>query len=145
MKQLRFMLAAPLLLLGLLLCTAQTSRPKPLEQTLRECRWKKRVFLLAAPAADQADFKAQKALLNAEKAGMAARDFIVVEVLYNQLSDADQQFLTKKIGVSPPQFAAVLIGKDGGVKAKSSRPIPPANLFGTVDKMPMRQAEMRKR
>ncbi|WP_460618701.1 DUF4174 domain-containing protein [Hymenobacter ruber] len=148
MKRLRFLLLASLLLLGLLLgllFTAQTSKPMPLEQTLREYRWKKRVLLLAAPTAEQADFKTQKALLNAEKADMTARDFIVLEVLYNQLTAADQQFLAKKIGVSHPQFAAVLIGKDGGVKEKSSRPIPPADLFGTVDKMPMRQAEMRKK
>ncbi|MDB5270020.1 MAG: hypothetical protein JWP58_3060 [Hymenobacter sp.] len=145
MKRLRFLPPALLLLLGLLLFTAQTPKPMPLEQTLREYRWKKRVLLVAAPTAEQADFKTQKALLNAEKAGMTARDFVVLEVLYNQLSATDQQFLTKKIGVSPPQFAAVLIGKDGGVKEKSSRPIPPTDLFGTVDKMPMRQAEMRKK
>lgn len=145
MKQLRFLLPAPLLLLGLLLLTAQTSKPMPLEQTLREYRWKKRVLLLTAPTAEQADFKTQKALLATEQAGMAARDFIVVEVFYNQLTAADQQFLTKKIGVSPPQFAALLIGKDGGEKERSLRPISPAALFGTVDKMPMRQAEMRKK
>lgn len=138
-------LLAPLLLLGLLLFTAQTSRPMPLQQTLREYRWKKRVLLLAALTTEQADFKTQKALLNAEKEGMAARDFIVLEVLYSQLSAADQQFLMKKTGVSPPHFAAVLIGKDGGVKQQSRRPIPPANLFGTVDKMPMRREEMQKK
>ncbi|MBU6122621.1 DUF4174 domain-containing protein [Hymenobacter siberiensis] len=145
MKRLRFLLPAPLLLLGLLLLTAQTSKPMPLEQTLREYRWKKRVLLLAAPTAEQADFKAQKALLAAEKAGMAARDFVVLEVFYNQLSTTDQQFLTKKTGVSPPAFAAVLIGKDGGVKERSSHPIQPAILFGTVDKMPMRREEMRQK
>ncbi|WP_216689518.1 DUF4174 domain-containing protein [Hymenobacter siberiensis] len=145
MKRLCFLLPAPLLLLGLLLLTAQTSKPMPLEQTLREYRWKKRVLLLAAPTAEQADFKAQKALLAAEKAGMAARDFVVLEVFYNQLSTTDQQFLTKKTGVSPPAFAAVLIGKDGGVKERSSHPIQTAILFGTVDKMPMRREEMRQK
>ncbi|MGY3089395.1 hypothetical protein ACVWYF_002443 [Hymenobacter sp. UYAg731] len=145
MKRLLFLLPTPLLLLGFFLSTAQTSKPMPLEQTLREYRWKNRVLLLAAPTAEQADFQTQKALLATEKTEMAARDFVVLEIFYNQLSAADQQFLTKEIGVSPPQFAAVLIGKDGGVKEQSRRPIPPADLFGTVDKMPMRQAEMRKK
>ena len=145
MKRLRFLLLAPLLLPGLFLCTAQTSKPMPLEQTLREYRWKKRVLLLAAPTAEQTDFKTQKVLLNAEKAGMVARDFVVLEVFYDQLSATDQQFLAKKIRVSPRQFAAVLIGKDGGVKERSSRPVLPAGLFGTVDKMPMRREEMRKK
>ena len=143
MKRLCFLLPAPLLLLGQFLLTAQTSKPMPLEQTLHRYRWKKRVLLLAAPTAEHADFKTQKTLLNAEKTGMTARDFVVLEVFYDQLSAADQQFLTKKTGVSPPQFAAVLIGKDGGVKALSSRPMSPADLFGTVDKMPMRREEMR--
>ncbi|MFC6223819.1 DUF4174 domain-containing protein [Hymenobacter artigasi] len=145
MKRLRFLLPAPLLLLSLFLFTAQTSKPMPLEQTLREYRWKNRVLLLAAPTADQADFKAQKALLAAEKAGMMARDFVVLEIFYNQLSAADQQFLTKKTGISPSQFAAVLIGKDGGVKEKSSRPVEPTTWFNVVDKMPMRREEMRKK
>jgi hypothetical protein len=144
MKRMRFLLLASLLL-GFLSSTAQTSKPMPLEQTLREYRWKKRVLLLAAPTAEQADFKTQKVLLNTEKAEMDARDFVVLEVFYNQISATDQHFLAKKIGASSPQFAAVLIGKDGGVKEKSSRPIPPADLFGTVDKMPMRQAEIQRK
>lgn len=137
--------AAALLLLGLLfLLTAQTPKPRPLEQTLRESRWKKRVLLIAAPTTEQADFKAQKALLKANEKELAERDCLVLEVLYEQLSAADQQLLTQKTGIKPPQFAVVLIGKDGGVKQKSNRPISPAELFGTVDKMPMRREEMQR-
>jgi hypothetical protein len=132
------------LLLSMFCLTAQTPKPMPLEQTLRESRWKKRVLLVAAPSAEQPDFKTQKAMLTANQAGLTQRDFLVLDVLYNQLSDADRQFLMKKIGVQPSGFAVVLIGKDGGVKEKSSRPIQPADLFGTVDKMPMRREEMRK-
>jgi hypothetical protein len=116
-----------------------------LEQALRESRWQKRVLLVAAPSTEQADFNKQKALLAGSQAELAERDFVVLEVLYDQLSAADKVFITKKIGVQPTQFAAVLIGKDGGVKEKSRRPIPPADLFGTVDKMPMRQQEMRRK
>ena len=128
----------------ILLLTAQTPKPKPVEQTLRASRWQKRVLLLAAPNAEQADFKQQKALLAAAGAELAARDFLVLEVLYNQLTEADRQFLTQQFGLQPPQFAALLIGKDGGVKQQSRRPIAPADLFGTVDKMPMRREEMRR-
>ena len=135
---------ASLLLLGLLVLTAQTSKPMSLEQTLRQSRWKKRVLLVAAPNAEQVDFKTQKALLAANRAELAERDFLVLDVLYSQLSAADQQFLSKKIGVQPPSFTVVLIGKDGGVKEKSNHPIASADLFGTVDKMPMRREEMRK-
>lgn len=132
------------LLLSMLCLTAQTPKPMSLEQTLRESRWKNRVLLVAAPTAEQADFKTQKALLAAKQTELAERDFLVLDVLYDHLSATDQQFLTTKIGLQPPKFAAVLIGKDGGVKEKSSLPILPADLFGTVDKMPMRREEMRK-
>ncbi|WP_305030786.1 DUF4174 domain-containing protein [Hymenobacter convexus] len=115
-----------------------------LEKTLRENQWKKRVLLIAAPNAAHADFQYQKALLATEEAGLAARDFLVLPVLYDQLSAADKQFLRREIGLTPPAFAAVLIGKDGGVKEKSSRPIKPAALFGIVDRMPMRREEMRR-
>lgn len=129
---------------GLILLTAQTPKAKSVAQILRASRWQKRVLLLAAPNADQADFKQQKALLAAAGPELAARDFLVLEVLYNQLTEADKQFLTQQLGIKPPQFAALLIGKDGGVKQQSRRPIAPAALFATVDKMPMRREEMRR-
>jgi hypothetical protein len=135
---------APLLLLSLSILTAQTPKPMPLEQTLRESRWKKRVLLITAPNAEQADFKTQKALLAANQQELAERDFLVLEVPYDQLSPNDKQALMQKVGLKLPKFAVVLIGKDGGVKEKSYRPIQPADLFGTVDKMPMRRDEMRK-
>ena len=124
--------------------TAQIPKTKSVEQTLRANRWQKRVLLLAAPTAEQADFKQQKALLATAGPELAARDFLVLEVIYNQLTEADKLFLKQKIGIQPTQFAAVLIGKDGGVKQKSSRPTLPADLFGTVDQMPMRREEMRR-
>ncbi|WP_460547816.1 DUF4174 domain-containing protein [Hymenobacter daeguensis] len=136
---------AALLLLSLLTLTAQTPKPMPLEQTLRESRWKKRVLLVAAPDGDYIDVKTQKALLATKQTELAERDFLVLEVLYDHLSATDQQFLTRKLGVQPPKFAAILIGKDGGVKEKSSVPILPDDLFRTVDKMPMRREEMRKK
>ena len=129
---------------GLLFLTAQTPKVRSVEQTLRTSRWQKRVLLLAAPTAAQADFKHQKTLLAAAGPALAARDFLVLDILYNQLTEADKQFLTRKFGIQPPQFVVVLIGKDGGVKQKSSQPIPPADLFGIVDQMPMRREEIRR-
>ncbi|WP_310395401.1 DUF4174 domain-containing protein [Hymenobacter sp.] len=137
--------ALALLGLGLLLgLTARAPKARTLEQTVRASRWKKRVLLIAAPAADQADFRAQKQLLASSKAELAARDLLVIEVLYPQLSAADRQFLTQKTGIQPPRFAAVLLGKDGGVKMRSAHPIAPAALFRTIDQMPMRRQEMRR-
>lgn len=136
------LLLLPLALL--LLPAAQRATPPSLKQTLQANEWKKRVLLVAAPTTEHPDFRAQKAQLSTTQAQLSARDFLVIDVLYDQLTAADKQYLTQTVGVQPPGFATVLIGKDGGVKLKSSRPIPPAKIFDTVDKMPMRRQEMQR-
>ena len=137
--------AAPLLLGAPLLFAAQTPNLVPLEQTLRESRGRKRVLLIAAPNAEQADFKTQKALLAAHPQELADRDFLVLELPYDQLTATDRNFLVQRIGLKLPTFCVALIGKDGGVKEKRKRPVQPAYLFSTVDKMPMRREEMRRK
>ena len=139
-------LAAWGLALGLLLpLSAQTPKRRSLEQTLRESRGQKRLLLVLAASAEQADFRAQKAVLARRQAELAERDLRVLDVPYEQLAPADRQFLAHQIGGPLPVFAAVLIGKDGGVKLSSPRPLAPADLFEAVDKMPMRRQEMRRR
>ncbi|OGX91137.1 hypothetical protein BEN49_20965 [Hymenobacter coccineus] len=68
----------------------------------------------------------------------------VIDVFYDQLSAADRQ-LAQRLGLRPPAFGVVLVGKDGGTKRTSATPLAPDDLFGTVDKMPMRRQEMRRR
>ncbi len=44
--------------------------------------------------------------------------------------------LRQRFGVSPNEFAALLIGRDGGVKARQPQSITVAELFGRIDAMP---------
>jgi len=129
-------LASPLL-------AAQTAAPPGLARQLRTSRWQHRVLLVGAPTATQADFQRQKALLAASEKGLAERDFRIIEVLYDQLVPADRQCWTQQLGQPLAGFRVVLIGKDGGVKRTETQPLAPAEIFGTVDKMPMRRQEMR--
>jgi hypothetical protein len=130
--------------LGLLTLVAAQPAPTPdLAHTLRASRWQHRLLLLGAPTASQPDFQRQKALLAEAEKGLAARDFKVIEVRYDQLSPADRQCWTQQLGQPLAGFRIVLIGKDGGVKRAETQPLAPASLFGTVDKMPMRRQEMR--
>ena len=129
-------LASPLL-------AAQTAAPPGLAGQLRTSRWQHRVLLVGAPTATQADFQRQKALLAASEKGLAERDFRIIEVLYDQLVPADRQCWTQQLGQPLAGFRVVLIGKDGGVKRTETQPLAPAEIFGTVDKMPMRRQEMR--
>ena len=131
-------------LAALALLAAQPAPGPGLAPTLRASRWQHRLLLLGAPTASQADFQRQKTLLAAEEKGLAARDFKVIEVVYDQLSPADRQCWTQQLSQPLTGFRLVLIGKDGGIKRTETQPIAPASLFGTVDKMPMRRQEMRR-
>ena len=127
------------------LVAAQPAGSPSLTQTLRQSHWQKRVLLIGAPTASQADFLRQKQLLADAAAQLKERDFLVLEVPYDKLPAADRQYWQKELNQSLTQFAVVLIGKDGGVKRTSAQPLPPANLFNTVDKMPMRRQEMKRK
>ncbi|WP_460582718.1 DUF4174 domain-containing protein [Hymenobacter arcticus] len=133
---------AALFLLPLL--AAQPTTPPGLAATLRASRWQHRLLLIGAPTASAADFQAQKKLLASAAKGLADRDFQVLEVPYDQLSPADRQCWTQQLGQPLSGFVVVLVGKDGGMKRTSNKPLPAADFFGTVDKMPMRRQEMRK-
>ena len=129
-------LASPLL-------AAQPPAPPTLAAQLRASRWQHRVLLIGAPTAAQADFQRQKALLATDEKGLAERDFKILEVLYDQLAPADRQYWTQQLSQPLAGFRVVLIGKDGGVKRTETQPLAPTEIFGTVDKMPMRRQEMR--
>ena len=40
-------------------------------------------------------------------------------------------------------FEIILIGKDGGIKFRDNSPVQSSDLYKIIDRMPMRQAEMR--
>ena len=142
-------LVTKLLLLGGLataaaVATAQVPRPHSLAQQLRTSHWQKRVLLIGAPTASQAAFQQQQKLLASVPDQLRERDFLVLELPYDQLSAADRQYWQQELKQSLTSFAMVLIGKDGGVKRTETQPLAPADLFGTVDKMPMRRQEARR-
>jgi hypothetical protein len=56
---------------------------------------------------------------------------------------AEQEALRKRFHVRPDAFAVILVGKDGGEKMRSDKPIPWETLESTIDAMPMRQTESR--
>ncbi len=127
-----------------LLGLAQSARPTSLAQQLRASHWQKRVLLIGAPTASQADFQHQKKLLAAVPDELRERDFVVLELPYDQLSAADRQYWQRELKQPLTGFVVVLVGKDGGVKRSETQPLAPTDLFGTVDKMPMRRQEARR-
>jgi Domain of unknown function (DUF4174) len=113
-------------------------------------RWKNRVLVLFSPSESDASFQAQKQGLASSAQGVAERDLVIMEILEQGLSRAGNQLLSeksvqairKRFGVQAGAFQVLLIGKDGGVKLRSSEPVSMKDLFGLIDSMPMRQQEM---
>ncbi len=97
-----------------------------------------RVLLVLATPGD-ARLAEQARILAADHAGTAERDLVLVTPAVAELAR-----LRRRYDVAPDGFAVLLIGKDGGVKLRSARPLDRPTLFATIDAMPMRQAEMRR-
>lgn len=110
-----------------------------------------RVFILFADAPSPRVEEQVSALL-ADRNALSERDMIVLAVIGDDVtpifgdvpSRADAHALRSRYGVdAATPFTAVLVGKDGGAKWRENRPADPAELFGLIDTMPMRRAEMR--
>ncbi len=144
MTHLKNLLLAAALLLPMHFAAAQKAPPtSTLAQTLRANSGQKRVLLVGAPKADQPELQQQKQLLATVGPQLKERDFLVLQLIYSQLTPADRQYWAQQLKQPLTGFAVVLIGKDGGVKLTTIQPVAPADLFSTVDKMPMRQQEIK--
>ncbi|GHA12280.1 hypothetical protein GCM10007989_03410 [Devosia pacifica] len=117
---------------------------------LEEYRWKYRTLLLFGEDEDPA-VQNQLDRIRSDIAGFRDRDMIVVQisgsrtnVVAGDVSPSDGAALRKNWH-NEPQFAVVLVGKDGGEKLRRDSPVAIEELFALVDSMPMRQSEMRNR
>ncbi|MEQ8194366.1 MAG: DUF4174 domain-containing protein [Rhodospirillales bacterium] len=115
--------------------------------------WKNRLLLIFAPGERDPRLAKQLADMSRSKCGIRDRDIRIFRLVKDQPAvsadgreqDLDQVALRKAYGIRGGDFAAILIGKDGGEKMRAFRPLPTNNLFEEVDAMPMRQDEIRTR
>ncbi len=130
----------PLILFGSL----ALAQPKPLKTLLREKRDNRRVLLFyGTPSGGLTE---QQRKLQAAQAELDDRDMDVITLDASSITIVDRQFLEQTYKLNPNVgFTGWLIGKDGGVKETYRHPVDPAQLFGLVDKMPMRKIEMRRK
>ena len=113
-------------------------------------RWKKRVLVLFSPSESDASFQSQKKSLASSAEEVLDRNLVILEIVEQGQSRAGNQLLSgksvqairKRLGVETGPFQVLLIGKDGGVKLRSSEAVSMKDLFGLIDSMPMRQQEM---
>ena len=135
-----WLIGLPLVLVSNL-ALAQT---KPLKTFLREKRDNRRVLLFyGTPSGGLTE---QQRKLQSAQAELDDRDMDVITLDASSIATADRQFLVQTYKLNPNvSFTGWLIGKDGGVKETYRHPVDPAQLFGLIDKMPMRKIEMRKK
>ncbi|MEM8555499.1 MAG: DUF4174 domain-containing protein [Pseudomonadota bacterium] len=107
----------------------------PVEQFL----WTKRPVIVFADTPNDPRYIEQVERLQARQETLAERDVVI-------LTDTDPEArsdLRQKL--RPRGFMLVLIGKDGEVKLRKPAPWDVREISRTIDKMPMRQQEVRER
>ncbi len=99
-----------------------------------------RRLLVFAPSADHEAYARQLDLLEGREAGCEDRD-LLTEPFFEDGSD-EFAAARGRFRAEEGAFAAVIVGRDGGEKFRSSEPVPAERLFGLIDAMPMRRREM---
>ncbi len=118
---------------------------------IRELRWQSRVLLVFATSMSDAGVAAMRENIDSAKAEVVDRELVIGWVLGDgqsrlgdgELNDDYAAELRARAGVDATSFGVVLIGKDGGIKARYSDVPDLGELFALIDGMPMRRREMR--
>ena len=107
------------------------------EIDLEEFKWVARPLVVFAEAPQMPAFQSQMELLTDRLDELAIRDVVIV----TDTDPAEKSDLRRKL--RPRGFMLVLIGKDGGVKLRKPFPWDVRELSRQIDKMPIRQQEIR--
>ncbi|WP_147103558.1 DUF4174 domain-containing protein [Tateyamaria sp. syn59] len=106
---------------------------------LNELVWEKRPIIVFADSPNDPNFAQQMDFLEARADELAERDVIV-------LTDTDPSVDSDlRLTFRPRGFMLVLVGKDGGVKLRKPFPWDVREITRSIDKMPIRQREIRER
>ncbi len=113
---------------------------------LKPLQWKARVLVVSVGARDDADLRAQDAILSADGDGQVDRDMKVIRLVGSEGPvGVDASALRERLSLPPDRFEVVLVGKDGAIVLRRRQPIPLSEVFDRIDAMPMRRDEIRKR
>ncbi|MFO1147588.1 MAG: DUF4174 domain-containing protein [Alsobacter sp.] len=114
----------------------------------------RRIVVIMAGTADAQPVREQRAELLKHGAALDDRDMVVfvalpdgkVEPVHGPApASTEVRDFLKRNPPSPGRgFEVLPVGKDGGVKLRSERPVRAEDLFALVDTMPMRRQEMKR-
>ena len=122
-------------------------------EPLKHLQWEKRPLLLFAKSRSFAPLDRQVDLLRDYRPDLEERDMVVLSTTGNQETSAAIGYvpinrgtarqLRKKYEPDSKGLTVILIGKDGGEKARWQAVVDPQEIFDLIDSMPMRQDEVR--
>ncbi|MGZ2258686.1 DUF4174 domain-containing protein [Roseobacter sp. A03A-229] len=109
------------------------------EVDLNQFKWKNRPIVVFSDSADNPAFAEQMRLLEERPDELVERDVVVI-------TDTDPTAASElRTRLRPRGFMLVLMGKDGAVKLRKPFPWDVREISRSIDKMPMRQREIRER
>jgi hypothetical protein len=121
-------------------------------QAMSNYKWKYRPLVIFAESDGSPLLAEQRQIVARNRAGLNKRDVVVVWVVGDSVStelgpppNSNATSLRARYDVAAGEFRAILVGKDGGDKLASPKPLAADRLFATIDAMPMRRDEMRRR
>lgn len=119
---------------------------------MTDYKWKYRPLLVFADSEASGPLADQRRILAASRASLTERNVVVIWVVGDKVlaelgphPRESAKALRARFGASPSGFRIVLVGKDGGTKLNTTSPLGTGALYATIDAMPMRQNEMRRK
>ena len=115
--------------------------------SLSDRAWHDRVLLVFAANEASPELAAQRMNIDRSQHEFADRDLRAIVVAGDTVEGSTDKAadLRRRFNVSSGAFRVLLIGKDGGVKMDSTRPVSSSEVNSTIDAMPMRRDELRAR
>ena len=111
-------------------------------------KWKNRLLLVFAPSTSNEEYEKQLRLLEGLELDFEDRDLLLGKFLEQEEGELDDATVFPKEAAKlrddfgAGKFAVVLVGKDGGEKFRTKKPVPAEEIFRRIDAMPMRRREM---
>lgn len=123
-------------------------------QDIANHRWKNRLLLVVSKEYSNESLKQQLTVLNNCKQGLTERKLLTYQILpdkykvstsYNNKRPwQSSSVLYEQFSGADSPFEIILIGLDGGIKLRKKGLLTCEELWSVIDKMPMRQAEIRR-
>lgn len=119
--------------------------------SIDQFQWENRIIVMFTQNSDSSPYQQQMNEFSSLEDELQDRDLILISVFDEGCATLDGQIISDSSAdairsrLTPPKddYSIFLIGKDGGVKLKQDEVLAPDELFRVIDRMPMRQREMR--